>query len=210
MVQGRAESRPGIGALRELIITIALAGIVFLLIHTTLRNFQVEGFSMQPTLDNGQFLLVNRALYARYHIPEWAEHIPLLDRDGNGYVEPFRSPRRGEVIVFRSVEANSRNLIKRVIGLPGDTVEIRKGVVYVNDDAWDEHTYIPTPGTTTLGPVKVPADRYWVMGDNRTGSSDSRSFGPVPRDYVIGKAWFSYWPWKDLGLIHTHPPKALS
>ena len=210
MAQRRVEGRTGPNAFRELIITIGLAGLVFLLIHTTLRNFQVEGFSMTPTMDNGQFLLVNRAIYTRYRIPGWAEHIPLLDRDGDGYVQPFHSPRRGEGIVFHSVDENDRNLIKRVVGLPGDTVEIRRGVVYVNGEAWDEHAYIPTPGATTMGPVKVAADRYWVMGDNRTGSSDSRAFGTVPRDHIIGKAWFSYWPSKDMGLIHTHPPQALA
>lgn len=182
----------------------ALAALVFILIHSTVQNVQVEGFSMEPNLNNGEFVLINKVIYSRYKVASWMERIPLVDRDKNGIIEPFRAPKRGEVIVLKSPEERDRNLIKRVIAIPGDTVSMNRGVVSVNGVALNEARYIPRPGTYSMAPVRIPKDEYWVMGDNRTGSSDSRSFGPVPRGNIVGKAWISYWPLKSLGFIKTY------
>lgn len=216
MVEEKADKAAGkkkvalsssVKAFREIIITVALAALVFLLIHTTVQNFQVEGFSMEPTLDNGQFLLVNKVVYSRYKVAGWMQRLPFVDRDDDGIIEPFRNPRRGEVVVLHSPEESERNLIKRVIGVPGDIVQIQRGVVSVNGVTLEERKYIDKAGTSSLGPVRLGAEEYWVMGDNRTASSDSRAFGSVPRQNIIGKAWVSYWPLREFGLVHTFQTK---
>lgn len=169
-------ARPTVVPFRRLLVLVTVGALVVLLVRATLVNAQVSGVSMSPTLGSGQLVLVDRAVH---------------------------SPKRGDVIVFRSVEEEGQDLIKRVIGVPGDTVEMRDGVVYLNGEPLDERGYIPAPGSTTMDPVTIPEGRYWVMGDNRTESYDSRDFGTIPGDHIIGRAWFSYWPWRALGLVHA-------
>ena len=202
--RSKAKSKPAAKMVREILTTLALAGLVFFLVHSTLRNFQVEGFSMEPSLDDGQLLLINKAVYSRYNVSGWVQSLPFMDRDGDGVVEPFHPPRRGEVVVFRSPESGGSNLIKRIIAVPGDVIEIRSGAVSVNGQRLDESAYVDRPGTFSKAATTVPEDQYWVMGDNRTGSSDSRSFGPIPRENIVGKTWVSYWPLSHFGFVGAH------
>ena len=188
--------------LHEIVITAAMAATVFLLVQFTVRNYRVEGFSMDPSLQNGELVLVNKLAYMRVETND--RRLPsVLDRDKNGLIEPLGPPRRGDVIVFHSTEEQGRFLVKRVIGLPGDTVEMRRGVVYSNGKSVDETSYIEHPGANTMAPFKVPVGHYWAMGDNRIGSSDSRSWGPLPEEKIVGRAWVAYWPLSRFGIIET-------
>jgi signal peptidase I len=170
----------GIGSvLRELIETLALTLVIFLLIRFAVQNFRIEGYSMEPNFHDGEFLIVNKLIYL------------------------LRPPQRGDVIVFVPPTNTSRDFIKRVIGLPGDRITIANGRVYVNGAALDE-PYPLNLGTYSSTPVTVPADEYYVLGDNRNNSSDSHSWGPVPAQNIIGKVWVSYWPPQAIGLIPTY------
>lgn len=191
--------------MRGLLGTILLAGLVFVLISTSFQNFRVEGDSMKPNVTDGEFVVVNKAAYRRVHLGWLGTVLPFVSKNPS----PFGSPKRGEVIVFERSGPTERDLIKRVIGLPGETIELRRGVVYINGQAVEEK-YIARPSEDSLAPQRIPPDSYFVMGDNRVVSFDSRSFGPIPRKNIIGKAWFSYWPTRDFGLIKSSAPSPAS
>ncbi len=162
--------------LRELVETIVLTVLIFLGIRLVIQNFKIEGSSMEPTLHSGQFLLVNKLAYR-----------------GSG------EPQRGDIIVFKSWTPD-KDFIKRVIGMPGDTVEIRDSSVWINGERLEE-SYLDQ---ATTGPDQVThlgEDQYFVMGDNRNNSSDSRSHGALQGDQIIGKAWFTYWPPGKIGFV---------
>lgn len=140
---------------------------------------QVEGTSMLPLLKNHERIMVNRIAYD---------------------VEPIQ---RGDVIVFHYPLDPAESFIKRVIGLPGDWVSIREGRVYVNGRRLRESYILPAyVDDVTYAPVHVDANQYYVLGDHRDFSSDSREWGPVARRYIYGKAVFAYWPPTDAGLLH--------
>jgi signal peptidase I len=107
----------------------------------------------------------------------------------------FEAPQRGEVVVFRYPRDPRQFFIKRVIGLPGETIAIKKGTIYVNDQAIREN-YLDEfrIGDATIDSVTLGPDQYWLMGDNRANSLDSRIFGPVDKKFIIGKVWFRGWP----------------
>jgi signal peptidase I len=195
--------------LRDVVETLVLTAVIFLLVRAVVQNFKVEGKSMEPTLHNGQYLVINKASY--WH----------LDRDLLSYIVPgaqaasdssrgdsaawvFGEPQRGDIVVFRFPRDPSRDFIKRVIAVPGDTVEIRQGRVYVNAQFVDE-AYINEAGNYTSPAQKIQPGEYFVLGDNRNNSSDSHVWGTVPRDNIIGKAWLSYWPLDELGLVSKAP-----
>jgi signal peptidase I len=187
---------------REVIETGIFALLMFLGVRMVVQNFRVEGLSMDPTYQTGQYVLVNKAVYGRLNLSAIADLVPFWDWDDDGrYL--FHGPRRGEVVVFEPPPPNSRSrdFIKRVIGTPGDRVVIRDEQVFVNGQQLDEPYLGPVPTTcfgqycdVTLGP-----DQYFVMGDNRTNSSDSRAWGPVTGDHIIGKALWIYLPFEDFG-----------
>ena len=189
--------------IRDVVETLVLTAVIFLLVRSVVQNFKVEGRSMEPTLHNGQYLVINKALY-------WHVDADIVDkilpgavsasarRDGAMFV--FGEPERGDIIVFRYPKDPSRDFIKRVIALPGDTVEIRQGKVYVNGNYVDE-AYINETANYSWPAHKMDPGEYFVLGDNRNNSSDSHVWGPVPRDNIIGKAWVSYWPVDQLGLL---------
>ena len=120
----------------------------------------------------------------------------------NKFVYRFEEIERGDVVVFWYPLDRSKSFIKRIVGLPEDTVEIRNGQVYVNGKLLAE-PYVPADAADfgTLAPVRVPKGEYFVMGDHRTSSNDSRIFGPVPRKFIYGKAVFAYWPVDHFGSI---------
>jgi signal peptidase I len=155
------------------------AAILSLVIITfVVQAFYIPSGSMEPTL-----MIDDRILVAKF-------------------VYRFESPHRGDVIVFRYPLNPQRDFVKRVIGLPGDHVQLRNGVVYVDGRALSEKGYTIKPDYGNYGPVAVPAGDYFVLGDNRNNSEDSRFFGYVPRANIIGKAVFIYWPPARIAFVH--------
>lgn len=193
--------------MRELVETLLLALLIFLAVRASLQNFRVEGASMIPNLHDGQYLIVNKLAYAKVDLGifDW---VPFFDPGENSVHHIFGVPERGDVIVFRAPNSPQRDFIKRIIGVPGDTVEIKGNVVYVNGAPLDE-LYIqgPTSCPGGCGPWTVAPGQYFVMGDNRGSSSDSRQGWLVPEENIIGKALFSYWPLSEAGLA---PNKSVS
>lgn len=168
--------------LREMAESLVLVLLLYLVINALTARFFVRGSSMEPSLHNGQYLVVSKMSYR------------------------FREPQRGDIVVFTSPNGAGEGYIKRIIGLPGERVEIRDGAVWINGYRLDEpylNAAIPYTGSWMLGP-----DEYFVLGDNRAHSSDSRVWGPLPRKNIIGKAWLCYWPPQHWGLVshHAFPP----
>jgi len=166
---------------REVLATLLVALLIFLGVQVTLETRVVEGLSMEPNLHNDQRVLVIKASY-------W-----------------LGDPQRGDVIIFDSPQDPGRTLIKRVIALPGEEVEIKDGQVYItniNDNTLIlTEPYINEEPNYTYGPQVVPEDEYFVLGDNRNHSTDSHIWGMLPDDNIVGKAWLRYWPLSDWHLI---------
>lgn len=172
----------GFKLFRDIILVLA---VFILLMVFVAQPVVVEGTSMLPQLHDGERLIVNKLIY--YKIPgvSW------------GHIE------RGDVVVFWYPNDPDKSYVKRVIGLPGDTVEIRNGVVYVNNQPMHE-AYIDADYNQikdNRGPKKVEDHHYFVMGDNRDNSSDSRIWGLVPEKYIYGKVFFRYWMPGNIGTI---------
>lgn len=164
---------------REIVETLALTLLIFLAIHFTVQNYQIEGTSMTNTLQNGQFVLVNRVSYL------------------------FHAPDRGDVIVCHEPDDPGRDIIKRIIALPGDTITLNSTDIWVNGVLLNE-PFITGKYNPQAETLKVPPDDFFVMGDNRPNSKDSRYFGFVPRSYIVGKAVLVYWPLNQWQLINTY------
>lgn len=165
----QVESRPS-SALREMVETILLTLLIYVLIRTFLiENYRVVGHSMDPTLSDRQFLIVSKLDYR------------------------LREPRRGDIVVFLDPRDGDRKLIKRIIGLPGEVVEIHSGQVLIGGQALDE-PYIQNQAHYSEPATQVPEGQFYVLGDNRSNSSDSHNWGTLPEDRIVGRAWFSYWP----------------
>jgi signal peptidase I len=161
---------------REVVITAILALVVFFGIQATVQTFVVIGPSMLPNFEDGQRILVSKLAY-RLH-----------------------EPQRGDVVVFQSPTNRGEDYIKRIIALPGDTVRVNAGEVYVNGTKLHE-PYIANPADYTLKELKIPENHYFVLGDNRRVSNDSHNGWLVPRQKIIGKAWLSIWPPDRWGFI---------
>lgn len=191
-------------ALHDIVETIVLTIVIFLLVQSVVKNFRVEGSSMEPTLHDGEFLLVDKAVY-------WSVGSAVAQRvapngvgqESSGRRFIFHPPQRGDIIVFRFPDDPSRDFIKRVIGVPGDTVAVKDGVVYVNGRPMEE-PYIMAPPQYTMPAERVPNGEYFVLGDNRNNSSDSHVWGLVPYGNIIGQAWVSYWPLGDWQFFSTN------
>jgi signal peptidase I len=168
-----------LGMLREALETILPAILIALLINVFVgQATRVEGQSMEPNLHSNQRLVVEKLSYR------------------------FHGPQRFDVVVIKVPSQGDELLIKRIVGLPGETVEIHDGQVYIdgqllNEPFTDEQT---RPGR--YASVTVPPLHVFVLGDNRNHSNDSRSFGPVAIENIVGRAWVSYWPPEDLGVVH--------
>jgi signal peptidase I len=152
----------------DIIETLILAVVLFFGINAVSARVRVDGFSMRPTLDDGEFVLVSKLNYKLSNV------------------------QRGDIIVFHYPMDPEQELIKRVIGLPGDRIEVNEGIVYVNGQALEE-PYIAAPPAYS-SQWNVPEDRLFVLGDNRNDSSDSHSWGFLPFENVVGKAVLIYWP----------------
>jgi signal peptidase I len=189
-LESKPKSKPSLFArllhiARETLETIVPAILIALLINLFLAQAtRVYGQSMEPNLHTDQRLIVEKLSYNRY----LRQYLGL-----NG-------PQRGNVVVIRLDGQGDELLIKRIIGLPGDLVEIHDGHVFVNGQFLDE-PYLTGVTTGFYGPTIVPPLHIFVLGDNRSFSNDSRNFGTVPLKDVIGRAWFSYWPPEQIGFV---------
>jgi signal peptidase I len=160
---------------RDLLIAIGLALVIIVFLYQPVK---VEGTSMAPLLSDQERIFINKFVYR------------------------FEAIHRGDVVVFWYPLDRSKSFIKRVIALPGETVTIRQGVVTVNGTVVPE-PYVPPQyeDVSDYGPTRVPADSYFVMGDHRISSNDSRVFGPVPSQFIYGRAVFAYWPVDHFGSL---------
>jgi signal peptidase I len=160
---------------RDLLIALSLAVVIIIFFYQPVK---VEGTSMTPLISDQERIFINKFIYR------------------------FEPIERGDVVVFWYPLDRSKSFIKRVVGLPGDTVEIREGEVFVNGKLLLE-PYIPAQPADfgNLPSTRIPSDEYFVMGDHRSSSNDSRIFGPVPRRFIYGKAVFAYWPVDHFGSI---------
>jgi signal peptidase I len=175
--QGMKDQRRAVkSTLREILDTVLLMLLIIVVTRVLVQTFRIEGVSMEPNLHDGQYLIINKFIY---------------------YLRP---PQRGDVVVFRYPKNPRRDFIKRIIGLPGEKVEIRGERVFINGEELVE-PYALHKGNYTWGPQRLGEDEYFVLGDNRNSSSDSHNWGPLPRDAIVGKAWISYWPPEHWGFV---------
>lgn len=194
------------GFARELLETVLLTLVIFFAVRTLVVNYRVDGSSMLPSLENGQYLFVNKAVYFHFDLNALKNALPGEDAPGEDTVYLFHPPERGDIVILDPPVPSTEPLVKRVIALPGEKVAIRAGRVYVDGVPLDEgytagpptYEYPPSSGDAEF---TVPPGAVFVLGDNRNNSRDSHVFGPVPLDNVIGKAVVTYWPLADLGLI---------
>lgn len=205
-VTPKQEGRMGKSLTREILETLLLTLIIFILVRAVVQNFKVEGESMMPSLHDGQYMLINKAVYFRYDTNWFSRIMPGSRNLPANMVNLFHPPQRGDIIVFQYPLDTSKDYIKRVIGLPGETVKVKVGDgVYINDKKLDE-PYIKDVADYRDGDtaaVTVPPNSVYVLGDNRNNSSDSHIWGFVPYDLIIGQAWLSYWPTNYWGFIPT-------
>lgn len=169
--------RTGLGVwLRDLVISLAISAFFIIFLYQPVK---VEGTSMMPSLNDQERIFINKFVYR---------------------IEPIQ---RGDIVVFRYPRDPSKSFIKRVIGVAGDRVRIVDGHVYVNGKLLMED-YVPTAyqDDRSYRDIVVPPDSYFVLGDHRSLSNDSRDFGPVPANYIYGKAVFGYWPVEKVGPLH--------
>src|SRR5215467_11252999 len=164
--------------LRDLFLSVVIAIVVILFLYQPVK---VEGTSMMPALVDQERIFINKFIY-RFGLSDIG---------------------RGDTVVFWFPGDPSKSYIKRVIGVPGDSVEVREGTVFVNGGALKE-SYVPEEYRDHVSMPRrtVPSDQYFVLGDHRVSSNDSRNWGMVPRNYIYGKAVFVYWPLDRLGLLH--------
>jgi len=160
---------------REIIETIVLTILMFLIINQAVQNFDVVGMSMESRLHNGERVMVDKATYL------------------------FHAPSRGDVIVFVAPPQPTEDYVKRIIGIPGDVISVKNGVPTVDGVTLKEFYLDPkrvsaSPSDKPVNNLVVPAGEYFVMGDNRVDSYDSRSWGLLPRGNIIGRAALVYWP----------------
>ena len=186
---------------RDIIEALVLVVVVFMLLQTTVRNFKVDGSSMDPTLEHGQYLLVNRLLYQRIDLDRLSKIVPFWQARDQSSRYAIRAPKRGEIIVFQFPRDPSKDFVKRVVGLPGEVIEMKDGRVIV-DGVVLEEPYLTAKDRSDKDQVKLGEDEYYVLGDNRTHSNDSRSWGPVPEANLRGKVWMVYWPVPGIRLLN--------
>lgn len=170
---------------RELVIILGLAAVFYLLITTLVQNSEVFDISMQPTLVAGERLIVVKPFYH------------------------FQNPERGDIIIIHPPSAPQKEYVKRLIGLPGDTIEVKGGMVYVDNVPLNE-PYIKSAPAYTMAPVKVAPDHYFVLGDNRNNSEDSHTGWTITSAKIVGKVWLRYWPPGRFSLLDNYSQSSSS
>jgi len=175
-IQNSPEKHGVLGFLVDILETLVLAVILFFVINAVSARIKVDGSSMEPTLHNGEFILVSKVNYM------------------------LGEPQRGDVVVFDFPRNITQEYIKRVIGLPGEHVRVEGGKVYVDDKPLTEPYIKAAPNYH--GSWEVPENTLFVLGDNRNNSSDSHNWGMVPVENVVGEAFFIYWPPSYWGSVN--------
>ncbi|MDE2765136.1 MAG: signal peptidase I [Chloroflexota bacterium] len=189
--------------LREAIEALAIAVFLTFLFQSVGQVYQVHGWSMEPTLLHADRVVLNKAAYLRIDAEPTARLLPWLEAEPGAAWEPFGGPKRGDVVVFAYPNDPSQAFVKRVIGEPGDSVRFEDGVIYLNGVPLEEG-YVEYGSHETLAEITVGEGEYFVVGDNRPESSDSRAWGTVSREAIIGKTWVTYWPPERFGTL-TYP-----
>ncbi len=172
-------------SIRDIIGVLLLVLVIFGAVQFALQSFRVDGGSMEPSFHNSQYLLVDKLTYR------------------------FRSPARGDVVVFHNPQFPDELYIKRIVALPGDHVEIGDGYIYVNGVQLEETPDFGPISSSNEYSVTLGQDEYFVIGDNRSNSSGSQTFGPVPRDNIVGRVWLCYWPPSNWGLSPEYSATAV-
>ena len=191
---------------RESVETLLLVLVVFLGVRASFQNYRVHGHSMDPTLQDGEFMLVNRLQYAEIDLQQMSRFIPFIDPGSDPKRDIFHGPERGDIIVLKDPrDPSGDRLVKRIIGLPGEKFEIADGRVYINGRELHE-PYLASAWSGNAPPIRIPDGQYYVMGDNRGNSEDSRYFGLVERDLIIGKTAVIFWPRDSFGLAPSESP----
>ena len=185
---------------REITEAVLIALVVLVVLQTTVRNFKVEGSSMAPTLEGGQYLVVDQASFFKFDKERLSRAVPFWKTSGHEPQYAFDPPGRGEIIVFNYPLDPRKDFVKRVVGLPGERVEVLAGTVYVDGEALPE-PYLERKDRSDAPPLTLDEKEYYVIGDNRRNSNDSRSWGAVPEDNIVGRVWLVYWPWDDIGIV---------
>lgn len=170
--------------LRDVVETAIFTLAIFFLVRSTVQTYRIDGDSMEPNFEPSQLLLVNKLAFL------------------------FSEPTYGDVIVFSHPDGSGADIIKRVVGVPGDTIEIRQGDLYINNLPTAE-PYATWPANYDSPPVRVGTGDLYVLGDNRADSADSHAWGSLSQALVIGKAWLSLWPLETAALV-THRPVTIA
>jgi signal peptidase I len=164
---------------RDIITTILVALIIFAVLQLTIGSFKVYGMCMLPSIKNGDYIMVSKLSYV------------------------FKEPQRGDIIIFHSPRDSNSDLIKRIVGLPGETIEVTGGKVLINGEPLEE-PYIAEPPQYEYAAETLPEGMYFVLGDNRNNSADSHTGWLLPREDIVGKAWIDYWPTEDMSMINHY------
>ncbi len=187
---------------REVVEALLIVLVALLVFQFTVRNFKVEGSSMTPTLEGGQYLVVDRISLFKFDKERMSRAVPFWNAPESDPEYIFDPPSRGEVIVFHYPLDPEKDFVKRVVGLPGEVVEVRNGTVYVNGEPLRE-PYLRARDRSQAFPLTLGQKEYYVIGDNRRNSNDSRSWGAVPEDNIVGRVRLVYWPWDDIQFVDS-------
>jgi signal peptidase I len=197
-------ARPGHNSLLELIVIVVVAiGLALLIQAFLVKPYRIPSESMEPTLDVGQRVLVSRFNY-KFSDPDRGDIVvfhPPAGADSNTCGVPDKP--EDEVCPRPTAKRDNVNFIKRIVAVPGDTLAIQDGHPVVNGKQQKEDFILPcAPGTCNFPrPIKIPPGHFFMMGDNRGQSDDSRFWGPVPEKWIIGQAFSTYWPPRRIGIL---------
>ena len=192
---------------RELVETVLIALMLFLVVQSMVQNRWVDGQSMEPTLHHDERLIIDRFSYLRWDDTVLAGLVPAPVNAERPHSVFGEGPERGDIIVLHPPTGDTTDYIKRIIALPDETVQIKQNDgVYIDGVRLNEPYIKEKPGYN-YGPYRVPSQHVFVLGDNRNDSSDSHLWGPLRMSDIVGKAWISYWPRELLGPV-PHPSYA--
>ncbi len=183
----------GLGGLAEMLEVVALALVMFIAVRAVAQNFVIDGRSMEPTFAHGQLLIVNKLAYRSFDL-SW---LPGVESDE---WRPFGEPAAGDIVVFRFPRDPSRDFIKRIVAVAGQTVAVEDSIVYV-DGVQLAEPYIDEPPAYSVPEQVVPEGSVFVLGDNRNNSFDSHSWGMLEESLIIGRAELRYWPLSSVGRV---------